>query len=440
MIRTEALMANLDLFDAPSPEEDQPGPTSTPPADDTRTWTVSEVNETVRSLLEASLTPLWVSGEVANWTRARSGHCYFTLKDETAQLRCVMWRAEAARLPADPDQGMQLRAYGRLTLYPARGEFQLVVQLLEAEGGEGLWRLAFERLKKKLDAEGLTAIERKRSIPRFPQTVGVVTSLTGAALHDILTVLRRRAPWLRVLVRGTRVQGEGAAAEIADAIRCLGRSGAVDVLIAGRGGGSIEDLWAFNEEVVARAVADAPIPVISAVGHEVDVTISDLVADLRAATPSAAAEAVAPDKEEILRMLSGARSRLGRGLRQGVERRKLLVGEGRRALMRIGSGMAESRRVRVAAALDGAARAMREKVALRWGRLATVSGRIDALSPLSVLKRGFAVPQDPEGRVLRRVADFSTGTTFRLRVADGRILCETKDTEPGHSMELRGES
>jgi exodeoxyribonuclease VII large subunit len=235
------------------------------------------------------------------------------------------------------------------------------------------------------------------------------------------------------------VQGEGAAEEIADAIRLLGGSGAVDVLIAGRGGGSIEDLWAFNEEVVARAVADAPIPVISAVGHEVDVTISDLVADLRAATPSAAAEAVAPDKEEILRMLSGARSRLGRGLRQGVERRKLLAREGSRALRRIGAGMVEARRVQVVAALEEISRAMREKMTLRRGRLATVSGRIDALSPLSVLKRGFAVPQDLDGRVLRGVADFSRGITFRLRVADGRILCETKDTELGHPQEARGE-
>ncbi len=211
---------------------------------------------------------------MANWKRAGSGHCYFTLKDESAQLRCVMWRGEAARLPMDPEEGMRVRVFGQLTLYEARGDYQLSVRTLEGEEGEGLWKLAFERLRSKLEQEGLLLPERKRALPRFPQTVGVVTSLTGAALHDILTVLRRRAPWLQVLVRGTRVQGEGAAQEIADALRVLGGSGRVDVVIVGRGGGSLEDLWAFNEEPVARAVAECPVPVVSAVGHEVDVTIS----------------------------------------------------------------------------------------------------------------------------------------------------------------------
>ena len=255
-----------------------------------RVWSVTQVNRAVRVLLEDTIESLWISGEVANWTRARSGHCYFTLKDEQAQLRCVMFKTGAASLPADPEEGTTVRALGGLTLYEARGEYQLVVRRLEAEGAEGLWRQAFEQLRSKLEAEGLFAPERKRPLPRFPEAVGVVTSLAGAALADILTVIRRRAPWTRVIVRGARVQGEGAGEEVAEAIRALGSSGLVDVLIVGRGGGSLEDLWAFNEEVVARAIVACPVPVISAVGHEVDVTISDLVADVRAPTPSAGAE------------------------------------------------------------------------------------------------------------------------------------------------------
>ena len=218
-----------------------------------KVWTVTEVNRSVKEMLEDFLPPLWVSGEVANWTAHRSGHRYFTLKDDQAQIRCVMFRSDARLLPIDPDDGMNVRVFGGLTLYEARGEYQLTVRRLEAQDADGLWRLAFEKLRKKLDAEGLLDPRRKRPLPRFPRTVGIVTSTTGAALRDILTVLRRRAPWTRVVVRACRVQGEGAAVDVADAIRVLAASGRVDVMIVGRGGGSIEDLWAFNEEPVARA-------------------------------------------------------------------------------------------------------------------------------------------------------------------------------------------
>jgi exodeoxyribonuclease VII large subunit len=414
-------------------------------------WTVSQVNQAVRTLLEQSLPPLWVSGEVANWKRAGSGHCYFTLKDESAQLRCVMWRGDAARLPMDPEEGMRVRIFGQLTLYENRGEFQCVARVLEGEEGEGLWRLAFEKLRSRLEVEGLLAPERKRPLPRFPQTIGIVTSLTGAALHDILTVLRRRAPWLKVLVAGARVQGEGAALEIARAVERLGGSGEVDVLIVGRGGGSIEDLWAFNEEPVARAVAGCPVPVVSAVGHEVDVTISDLVADLRAPTPSAAAEAVAPDKEEILRYLEGASERLARGLRRGLEvqRRALLqgrtglrraggrmtearrrtLGQTRLTLARLGRGLLEPRRRMLASGRDELARSIEGKLQGRRETLIRVSGRMDALSPLSTLRRGYSVPLDSAGRVLRGVRDFPIGKEFELRVVDGRVRCESLETK-----------
>ena len=459
---------NLDLFDSletPEGTEEPTPPVSSLDPDsgdipeepdsgsqeDTRegadVWTVSQVNRAVRTLLEGSLPALWVSGEVANWKRARSGHCYFTLKDESAQLRCVMWRGEASRLPMDPEEGMRIRVFGQLTLYEARGDFQLVARSLEGEEGEGLWRLAFEGLRNRLQEEGLLAPERKRPLPRFPQTVGVVTSPTGAALHDILTVLRRRGPWLRVVVAGARVQGEGAAQEVAEGIRRLGESGLVDVVIVGRGGGSLEDLWAFNEEPVARAISVCPVPVISAVGHEVDVTISDLVADLRAPTPSAAAESVVPDKEEILRYLENAGHRLARGLRRGVEERGKAISvalerlervgirftqghrrnlEGYREILdRLARGFTVDRRQRLGRGQDLLERQTKLLLRARREALARLAGKVDALSPLSTLRRGYAVPLDTGGKVLRTTVDFVPGGEFQLRVVDGRIRCET---------------
>ncbi len=394
-----------------------------------RIWTVSELNRTVRELLESEFPPLWVGGEVANFTRARSGHLYFTLKDEQSQLRCVMWRTDAARLPMDPEEGMRIRAFGSLGLYEARGEFQLSVRRLEAEGEEGLWKIAFERLRKQLESEGLTDPSRRRPLPRFPRAVGIVTSPTGAALHDILTVLRRRAPWTRVVLRGARVQGEGASGEIARAVRTLAGSGLVDVLIVGRGGGSIEDLWAFNEEPVARAIAASPVPVISAVGHEVDVTIADLVADLRAPTPSAAAESVVPDGETIREGLEAVRGRLARALRRQTERRRHRLDAAGIRLSRAARGILQPHRhrlERVAGALEGA---MRREIQLRRERLARAAGQVDALSPLSTLRRGYAVPLAPGGRVLRRCAEFEPGSAFDLRVVDGRVRCDVQGVE-----------
>jgi exodeoxyribonuclease VII large subunit len=386
-------------------------------------WSVSEINSAVRALLEDTLPSIWIGGEVTNWTRARSGHCYFTLKDDRAQIRCVIWRRDAAQLPTDPEEGMKVRAFGSLTLYEARGEYQFGVRQLEGEGSEGLWRLAFERLRAKLDAEGLLAPERKRRLPRFPECVGVVTSPTGAALHDILTVIRRRAPWTRVTVRGARVQGEGAAEEVAEAIRVLGGSGRVQVMIVGRGGGSIEDLWAFNHEAVARAIAACPVPVVSAVGHEVDVTISDLVADLRAPTPSAAAEAVVQDREALLELLRTVRPRLARNLHTCVERRQGAVRERKGRLEGAIRRVVEPRRARVTDRLAGMDRAIRKLVHQRRHDLLNAAGKIEALSPLSTLRRGYAVPLGPQGKLLRRVEDFEPGLRFSLRVVDGRIEC-----------------
>ncbi len=418
--------------DTPPTPESAPEPESSlevdAPAEPT-VWTVSQINKAVRALLEEALPPLWISGEVTNWKRASSGHCYFSLKDESSQLRCVMWRGEASKLPMDPDEGMRIRAFGQLTLYEARGEYQLSVKNLDAEDGEGLWKLAFERLRKKLEEEGLLAPDRKRGLPRFPATVGVVTSLSGAALQDILTVLRRRAPWIRVLVRGTRVQGEGASEEIARALRVLGRSGRVDVVIVGRGGGSLEDLWAFNEEPVARAIVECPVPVISAVGHEVDVTISDLVADLRAPTPSAAAESVAPDQTEILRYLEDAGVRLSRGLRRTVEGPKRVLMERMARLVRLGADLVPPRRSALRSLEAEFSRNMTSLLQSRRVELARLGEKMDALSPLSTLSRGYAVPLDEGGRVLRKTSDFVPGQSFELRVLDGRVEAETRRTK-----------
>ncbi|MFP3948104.1 MAG: exodeoxyribonuclease VII large subunit [Longimicrobiales bacterium] len=424
---------NLDLFES---EGDDEAPSSdgasvsaetvnpgkdVPSADpEPRIWTVSEINRAVRTLLEKTIPAIWVGGEVSNWTRARSGHRYFSLKDDNAQMDCVMWRTAAERLPTDPEEGTSVRAHGTLTLYEARGRYQLVVEKLEGEGAEGLWRIAFEKLRKMLDAEGLLAPERKREIPRFPETVGVVTSATGAALHDILTVIRRRAPWVRVLVRGTRVQGEGAAEEIAASLRALTGHGRVDVVIVGRGGGSIEDLWAFNEEPVARAIAECPVPVISAVGHEVDVTISDLVADLRAPTPSAAGEAAVPDTAALLETLRGIRPRLVRSLRGMVERRWQRADEAHTRVGHAAERYLAPRREKVRRGRDRLGREIRAVVERRRHRLVAVAGRVEALSPLSTLERGYAVPR-ADGRVLRRASNFDPGDRFVLHVVDGEI-------------------
>jgi exodeoxyribonuclease VII large subunit len=431
--------------------QEDPGDSTQASPEEPAVWTVSQISQAVRTLLEEKLSSLWISGEVANWKRAGSGHCYFSLKDEDSQLRCVMWRGDASRLPMDPEEGMKIRVFGQITYYEARGDLQLVARKVEAEEGEGLWRLAFEKLKSKLQEEGLLAPERKRPLPSFPQSVGVVTSLTGAALHDILTVLRRRAPWLRVIVAGARVQGEGASMEIAQAVNRLAATGKVELLIVGRGGGSIEDLWAFNEEPVARALAQCPIPVVSAVGHEVDVTLADLVADLRAPTPSAAAEAVAPDKEEILRYLTGAGSRLAQGLRRGVQVQRRIFGQVRSGLFRVGSGLTLPHRRameyrlealgrlargvltggerRLNASNEAMIRVMKGRLDRQRGQLAALAGKMNALSPLKTLQRGYSVAVDPEGQVLKELGDFGEGDEFLLRVVDGKVRCEVLGKE-----------
>ena len=245
-------------------------------------WSVAQVNSLTRQLLEGAIPPLWVAGEVSGFKRYPSGHCYFALKDERSQLACVMWRDEARALPTEPPEGMAVHVFGYVSLFERQGRYQFVVRELAARG-EGLWRLAFERLRRQLESEGLLDPGRKRPLPRFPICVGVITSTEGAALRDIVSVVRRRAPWTHILVYPSRVQGDDAARTIVSALAAACRGGHADVLVVGRGGGSLEDLRAFNDERVARAIAGSTIPTVSAVGHESDLTLADLVADRRAA-------------------------------------------------------------------------------------------------------------------------------------------------------------
>ncbi len=435
-------------------------------------WTVRQVAEAARGLLEREAGHLWVRGETANVYQAPSGHWYFTLKDAEAEMACVLFRWDAERLAAGPRNGAGVRVLGGLTLYEPKGRFQLRVRRIEAEGAGGAWRRRFEALRLKLEREGLIDPERRRPLPRFPRVVGVVTSPSGAALRDLVSVLGRRAPWVRLLVRGTRVQGEGAAAEIADALRVLGAR-RPDVIVVARGGGSEEDLWSFNEEEVARAVASCSAPVVSGVGHETDVTICDLVADLRAATPSAAAEAVAPDRESVAQRLDERAARLAKGLAGKARLARTRLEAGRRELRRRGWRLGAGQRARLAGLrprLAGASRRrislevrrlgglrarladaprgpieakkaglrrgesrMRDRVvALKDGRqasLARAAAALRALSPLGTLRRGFAIPLDPEGAALRRAGDFAAGLRFTLRVADGSVPCSVLATE-----------
>ncbi len=388
------------LFDPPGG-----GRRRAPPLPGSEAVSVTALNALAREWIESRFGRVRVAGEVTGWKRHPTGHCWFTLRDATSQIRCVMFRAEAQRLPADPEDGMQVRALGTLTLYEKRGDIQLVVRDLESTEAGGLVRLAFERLRAKLEAEGLFSPVRKRPIPRHPRAIGVVTSPVGAALHDILEVVRQRAPWTRVVLAPARVQGDGAPVEIARAIRRFRRRTDVDVVIVGRGGGSTEDLDAFNQEIVAREIAACPVPVISAVGHEVDVTIADLVADARAPTPSAAAERAVPDRASVLRELTALQRRMAYATRRrGQLARHILRGLERRACT-----------------------AARTRVRDRRRRLGHLAEKLDALSPLSALRRGFAVPRDEDGHVLRRVAEFAPGRPFRLMVSDGTVECRVEE-------------
>jgi exodeoxyribonuclease VII large subunit len=419
---------------------------------------VEELTSRIKFALEGEFGGVWVEGEVVNFTAAASGHWYFNLNDGKAQIRCVCWKGTNYRIRFRPENGLQVRIRGKVSFYTARGETQLVVESLEPSG-EGALRAAFEQIKAKLEAEGLFSAELKRPIPFFPNRVGVVTSRTGAAFHDILSVLTRRARSISILLLPTLVQGEGAADSIRNAINAANAyndqipfNERLDVLIVGRGGGSAEDLWAFNDEALARAVRASSIPVISAVGHEIDWTITDLVADLRAATPSAAAELVAGRESDILETLRFAEGRcleIARNRFFGAEVSVNSLSEQLNAEM---SNRAHNERHRYnellrsfsPSRLVGMAAEMRSKVgSLDIRSRSAVLGKqsacneafnlqvakLDSLSPLAVLSRGFSLVQTVDGKILRDSGDIAIGDKLTIRPGHGRLTAEVIEVD-----------
>jgi exodeoxyribonuclease VII large subunit len=410
--------------------------------------TVSQLTERLRQVVEDRFPAVWVEGEISNFRLYGSGHAYFTLKDEGAQVRAVMFRTRTRRLRFEPSDGLHVLAFGALEVYAQRGEYQLVVELLEPRG-VGALQLAFEQLKQRLGDEGLFDPGRKRPLPRFPRRIGIVTSPDGAALRDMLRVISRRFAGLSIVLAPCRVQGEGAAEEIAQGLADLNRLGDVDVVIVGRGGGSLEDLWAFNEEVVARAIAASKAPVISAVGHEVDVTIADFVADMRAPTPSAAAELVVREKQALVEQVGALRARLERAVRRPLRDLDRRVDDAVARLIhgaRAGHGRAAHRADLLAARLraagpfarlaDGRRRLDRIQARLRHEigrhvgrarhRLAEAVGRLDSLSPLAVLRRGYSLTRTPDGHVVRSARDVGPGDAVHVLLGEGRLDCRVE--------------
>jgi exodeoxyribonuclease VII large subunit len=384
--------------------------------------TVTELTRRVRETIERHVGSVWITGEVSNFRAPGSGHLYFTLKDEGAQIAAVMWRALAAGLRFRLEEGLAVVAQGEVTVYEPRGQYQIVIRRMDPIG-VGALQLAFLQLKERLEKEGLFDPARKRPLPFLPRTIAVVTSPTGAAVQDILRVLRRRCPISRVILHPVRVQGEEAAKEIADAIRTVNRMGEAEVMIVGRGGGSLEDLWPFNEEVVARSIAASGIPVVSAVGHETDFTISDFVADVRALTPTDAAHIVVPDVRELNESLRGLKDRLAQSLIGRVTGARETLGALQRYLApRRFLESIRAREQRVDDLCQQLVREWRHRAELSQGRLQGLASRLDSLSPLAVLKRGYSVTQrEADGVVIRDADTVKDGEVLLTRLSEGAI-------------------
>jgi exodeoxyribonuclease VII large subunit len=368
---------------------------------------VSTLTQTTKDLVEGAFLPLWVRGEVSDFKSHRNGHWYFTLRDQSAQIRCVVWARDQRRMPAPPDEGMQVTALAQVTVYAARGDLQLSVKAMEA-AGDGLRRKALLASQAALAADGLLDPARRRAIPRLARRIAVVTSPDGAALHDVAAIARRRWSAVELVVVPTKVQGEGAAEEICRALDRVARWADADVVIVGRGGGAREDLWAFNDERVARALAACPIPTISAVGHEVDITLCDLVADLRAATPSEAAEAAVAVHADLVDHVARLREQLRLATEERCAGERRRVADAARRLRTGAERLAAGRRIRVSQA----------------------AAQLQALSPLATLARGYAVARDDAGRTLGAVTDFAPGDSFSLLLRDGTVHAEARRVEP----------
>jgi exodeoxyribonuclease VII large subunit len=436
-----------------------------------RIFSVSELNGAIASLLGEEFDDIWVAGEISGAKVLGSGHCYFTLKERDSQIRCALFKGTARFMKFQPKDGIAVLARGRVDVFAPRGEYQLIVEQIEPQG-HGALQLAFEQLKKKLDEEGLFARERKRPLPVYPKRIGIVTSPRGAVLSDMLHVMERRFPGLHIRVFPALVQGEGSVEEVVRAIEYFSRGGWADVVIVARGGGSLEDLWTFNEELVARAIASCKVPVISAVGHETDFTIADFVADLRAPTPSAAAELVIATRQELLNRIAARARVLTQALRlklalldkrvqkQGAERSEAMLHRAinrrfqvlddkdarmRTALRRLVAGLSGKRvtleqrlryfdvrpklerdRNRLDTSSAGARRAIERVIAGKRRRWENGLARLEQLSPLRVLERGYAIVQKKSGGVLKDPAAVEPGTALEIRLAGGSLEAESK--------------
>lgn len=439
-----------------------------------RALSVSELNHQARHLLETSFMQVWVEGELSGFSQPSSGHWYFSLKDRKCQIRCAMFRGMNQRIRTPPKEGDQVRIRGKVTLYENRGDFQIIVEHIEP-AGLGALQQTFEELKLKLQAEGLLDQSQKKPLPSTPRHIGVITSATGAAIHDILTVLARRCPAIPITLYPTAVQGKAATTDIVEAIEAARSHGVADVLIIGRGGGSLEDLWCFNEEAVARAIAACDIPTVSAVGHEVDVTIADFVADLRAPTPSAAAEKISPDQLQWLQQLRERQSRLSNAMTLALKRLSTQLGhlsarlrDPRRDLMEKAQRMddlevrlqkAISQRLTTAgvrhdhlhqrlvtqsprrqvSASDEALQRVRERLASsidqqlrqRQTKLEHAAQTLNLVSPLATLGRGYAIVRDNHGKIIRDTSQVSPGDTLSARVARGEVQAKVISIKPG---------
>jgi exodeoxyribonuclease VII large subunit len=417
-----------------------------------KVFTVSELTRSIRGLLETKFSAVWVQGEISNYKLHPSGHQYFTLKDQRAQISCVIWRDTMLPPRQALADGAQVQVYGTVTVFEARGQYQLNVQVIQPRG-VGILQAKFEALKRKLEAEGLFAPERKRLLAKFPRRIGIVTSPSGAAIRDMLNVLRRRAPWLEILINPVRVQGTGAAQEIAVAIRELASPNEafaqVDLIVITRGGGSIEDLWEFNEEIVARAISHSTVPIVSAVGHEIDFTICDFVADLRAPTPSAAAELIVPDIIDLQRQIERCARALGRQLQNLVRDAQQRLDHARETLQRCLAHRLDSyRRGLLHAVRVLQARSPVHEIMMRRNRFVDLHRRLIAcparlienarhrfhriegilrvLGPEATLRRGYSITTNDRGQIIRTTAVVRPNMKIRTRVSDGEFGSEVR--------------
>ena len=412
----------MDLFSSSSQSHDEDGESSLP---EIKIYSVVEITRQLKFLIEESFPSIVVRGEVSNLTRHSSGHIYFTLKDEMAQIKCVIWRSQAQQMTFSLNEGMKFLVRGKLSLYEKGGYYQITVMDIQPEG-IGELQLAFEQLKKKLFAEGLFSEEHKKPIPEFPETIGIITSPTGAAIRDMVSVCRRRMPSAQLLLMPVKVQGDGAAAEIVNAIKDMDRYGNVDVLIIGRGGGSLEDLWAFNEENVARAIYACSTPTISAVGHEIDFTIADFVADVRAATPSAAAEIAVPDRSEVRQQLTNLRYTLVQNLENTIVmyRDRLKHYEERYAFRRP-ENIIEQYRQQTDDLERRMLRQTTHHIHLGGQTLLHLEKQLSTLNPKNTLKRGYTITHQ-QNKVVQRLDQLREQETALIEFYDGISEVEIK--------------